>query len=152
MCLAAGGFLWWVASQAGGSHPVILRLRYGDTEERIAACQALGQMDWKEVKAALPDLVRALGDQDPVVRREVVDTLTRISVRSEFVISSLLGALKDEDDLVRAKTALALGMLGSGNPIVVPAMEDALKDSNPDVREAALAALSELEPERLHHE
>jgi hypothetical protein len=150
ICLAGGGFLWWVALHVSGTRRVTLRLRHGDTEERVAACQALGQLDWKEVKGALPDLVRALKDEDPVVRREVVDTLARISARSEFLLSALIGALRDEDDIVGTKAALALGMLGGGSPMVAPALVDTLTDSNLDVREAASTALSALEPQREH--
>ena len=150
ICLAGGGFLWWVALQVSGTRRVTLQLRHGDTEERVAACQALGQLDWKEAEAALPDLVGALKAEDPVVRREVVDTLARISARSEFVLSALIGALRDEDEIVRTKAALALGRLGGGSPLVVPSLVEILADSNPDVREAASTALGALEPQREH--
>jgi vesicle coat complex subunit len=150
ICLAGGGFLWWVAPEPSGVRRVTLRLRHGDTEERVAACQALGQLDWKEAEAALPHLVRALKDGNPVVRREVVDTLYRISARSELVLSALRLALRDEDEIVRTKAALALGMLGGGRPMVIPALVDTLSDSSPEVREAAFVALGALEPQREH--
>jgi HEAT repeat protein len=129
---------------AGG--PAIARLSHGGEEERVAACQALGQLTGEESGAAVPELVAASRDPSSLVRREAVDALMRIGVRSGAVLSALVDAVEDKDAGVRTRAVLALGMLRMATPPVTAALTTALVDLHPEVREAAATALGMMAP------
>jgi HEAT repeat protein len=122
------------------------RLRHGGEEERVGACEALGQVPVEEARAAIPDLVIASKDRGPIVRRAAVDALKRIGLRSEDVLSALLDVLEDEDAVVRTEAALALGMLARDPGPAPAAPIGALTDRCAEVREAAAVALGMIAP------
>ena len=117
--------------------PAIERLRHGGEEDRVNACQVLGQASVAEALAAIPDLVVASKDPSPAVRLQAIDTLKRIGSRSEVVVSTLKEALDDVHPPVRAEAALALGMLGRDASLASMALRNALRDPSPEVRAAA---------------
>ncbi len=91
-------------------------------------------------KPAVPALVRALGNGDPIFLQAVVDTLGRIG---PVAVPRLRDNLRDRDEPVisRAYTAMALAQIADRDDAVVPALTDALADPESDVRMSAAEAL-----------
>ena len=121
MCVLVIAYLIHEELTRTAGRPAIARLRHGGEEERVAACQALGQLHGEESGAAVPELVAASGD--PVARpprghrRPHADR-----PRSGAVLSALVDAVEDEDAGVRTRAVLALGMLRMDTPSVTAAL------------------------------
>ena len=146
LCILVVAYLLHEKFVRSGVRLAVERLRSGDEDGRAGACQALGQARCEEAQAAIPDLVRAGKDLSPIVRREAIDAIMRIGLRSEVVFSSLAAALEDEDDVVRTRAALAVGMLGGGASSLAAELIDALADRSPEVRAAAAVAVGLVAP------
>ena len=146
LCVAIIAYLIHEEVTSTGGGPAIARLRHGGEEERVAACQALGQLQGEESGTVVAELVAASRDPSSIVRREAVDALRRIGARSEVVLSALVEAVEDEDAVVRTRAVLALGTLRTATPPVTAALTTALVDPDPEVREAAATALGVMDP------
>ncbi|GAB4208399.1 MAG: hypothetical protein Fur006_67210 [Coleofasciculaceae cyanobacterium] len=81
-------------------------------------------------KQAIPELVKALNDEDSDVRRSAADALGKIG--SEAAIRALVAALKDENSDVRWSAVSTLGNIGSETAILE--LVKALQHENSDVR------------------
>lgn len=90
--------------------------------------------------AALEPLHRALNDQYPEVRREVIRALTTLARKES--LPYLVKALKDNDELVRINSARALAAIKDKDAVEPLIM--ALTDALPLVRDALLYALKEI--------
>jgi HEAT repeat protein len=121
---------------------------------REAAAAALGRMEGDAAKA-VPDLTKALRDEQQSVRAAAAEALRRIAVDKEGAkavassLSELELLLKDEkaDHLGRAQAALAIGQVGApdGLPAVGTLSGVAADSKAPaDVRKAAAEALGRL--------
>jgi HEAT repeat protein len=117
-----------------------------DASMRLRAAKALGLLG-PAARFAVPDLVAALADTDPDVRRASIVALRLIQpdVRpSDVVIRAIAVDLADPDPLARATAIRALVRLGVSASITVPQIEALLTDPDPDVRRAAADALLRL--------
>ena len=146
LCVLTVAYLLHDSLGRSGVSLALERLRSRDEDERVGACQALGQAAWKDAQAAMPELVRASRDPSPIVRREAIGAIMRIGLRSEVVLSSLAVALEDEDDAVRTQAARAVGMLGGDANSLAAQLIDTLTDRSPEVRAAAAVALGLVAP------
>ncbi|HLF93229.1 MAG TPA: HEAT repeat domain-containing protein [Planctomycetota bacterium] len=99
--------------------------------------EALGRL---HVKEAIPDLLKALADQDPALGGVAAEALGRMGVRE--AIPGMLALAGSEEYYDRSAAASALGWLGGTE--VVPPLLKLLKDSDGDVAAAAADALAEL--------
>jgi len=91
--------------------------------------------------ASMDSLIKALGDKDPEVREDAVDSLAEFE--DEKVIMHLTKVLlNDKDEDVRANAADVLGELGGEN--ARDALIQALQDEDAGVRESAVDALAEI--------
>lgn len=88
----------------------------------------------RDPKAA-PELVKALSDEFPGVRRAAVEGLGLLAWREASPQLSLM-LTGDKDVSVRQQAAIALSYLA--DPASGPALVEALKDTSPSVRYAAL--------------
>lgn len=86
------------------------------------------------------ELIHALSDISPDVRREAVEGLGILG--SEDAVEPLLRELADQDSDLRAEAAEALGRIG--NPLSLDALQMALDDPDPRVRVSAVRGLGEL--------
>lgn len=109
------------------------RTAHTDAQQGILALAGLGP-------DAVPELIRALRDTDPAVRRTAAVALWHL--RDRRSTDPLVTALKDEHWLVRLRAAEALGRLG--DPRAVGPLIAALADEHHDVREVAASALGRL--------
>lgn len=91
-------------------------------------------------RTAMPEIIRAAGDDSRFVRREAVKSMGRMGGRE--VMQPLIAALRDEDSSVRLRAAGALGRIGSSD--AVGPLADALDDQDSSVRLRAAQALEEI--------
>lgn len=91
------------------------------------AADALGRIG----PAAIPQLVIALRDQDPQVRKEAARALARMGAEAAPALQDLIVALKDADESVRRSAAQAIGQIGPAAKDAIPALVEALRDHPP---------------------
>lgn len=116
-------------------------LRDGDWRLRHAAAELLTRAP--DV-AAIPDLVRSLGDSEAVVRGQVVQALVATAQRD--VVLPLLGRIDDPDPVVREQISLGLSLLGDERATLP--LIGKLQDQRSSVRASAARALGRLKDER----
>jgi HEAT repeat protein len=103
------------------------------TDDRRSLLEVLG-----ELRAAVPALVRMLGDSRWFVVRNAAELLGEIVATDAE--EALISLLRHSDDRVRRSATNALLRLGTPNAL--RGVYDAVNDSSPDVRIQAAAAIS----------
>ena len=89
--------------------------------------------------------VKALNDEDPVVRKDAVLMLGRMGLEANDAVPALVAALQDDQDPdVRMTVAWTLCRIGE--PDAVPALAAALKDRHNDVRAQSALSLGVMGP------
>jgi len=78
---------------------------------------------------ALPVLISALRDPDPIVRGNAAKGLARLGEAAQQAVPALTAALADEDDKVRLAAARALGQIGPAAAPAIPQLSAALRDT-----------------------
>ena len=111
---------------------------------RIRAVSAFRTVPYN-AEAAIPALLNALADPEPLVRCEAAPALTHIHQQLDIVIPALVKNLSDSNNDVRRMTAFALGELGPDGKPAVPALIPLLKDDG-SVRGWAAEALKKIDP------
>lgn len=101
-----------------------------------------------EAKEAVPALIAALKDADPVVRQFVAYALGEIGPGAAEAASALALALDDGESPVRSAAAEALGAIGPAAKEHAPALTQRLSDSGDYVRIKAAFALWRIDPRR----
>jgi len=107
---------------------------------RAAAARVLGDFG-PAAKAAVPALVKALGDTNATLRLNATFGLGKIGARPELAVPALVGRLDDPDEEVRMYAAIALKKFGARAANAVPALVATLRDRSWQVRERAALAL-----------
>lgn len=111
---------------------------------RLAAAVALGGVG-PPARAAVPDLVRSLADQDPTVRAEAAWALGEIGAEAVTSIPALVKLMEQEpDDLVADAAVHASGKIGAK---AVPALAARVKVGDGDTRIRFVTALGEAGPD-----
>ena len=129
----------------------------------IAAILALGMIG-PEATAAVPELVRALRDDDPRVRWFAAGALASIGPGAKASVPALIealrskdvatggevtfwnGAMSREDGPIRLAAAVALGRIGPESRAAVPDLVRALRDPDARVRSETAQALGAIGP------
>lgn len=137
---------------------LVAALKDEDSDVRFKSSEALDRLGWKAKNeneqqlyfiakkdwnrfskinpVTMKELIRVMNDDDPQVRKKVIETLSKIE---NPVVEPLAAALRDDNDRVRTKAAEALiEISGIG---VTQAFIVALTDRNPYTREIAAQAL-----------
>ncbi|MCC7230237.1 MAG: MFS transporter [Fimbriimonadaceae bacterium] len=109
----------------------------GDVSTRVAAIQSVGN---EGLTLASDEIVKALGDPSPSVRRNAARTLARLG--DTRLAEPLLSHIEQHPDLVEEETVEALGELG--NQRAVPTLIALLQSPRSLVRRAAAKALGRL--------
>jgi HEAT repeat protein len=95
-------------------------------------------------KSATPEILKALADPSPAVRRKAAYALGRIDADPEAVVESMVAAMADKDNDVRQAIAEALPKMPAA---AVPALNKALKENNKDLVPMAIHILGKIGPE-----
>jgi HEAT repeat protein len=107
------------------------------SSDRQIAAQALGRMG-RSAEPAIPDLIRAMQDQNHDVQEAAAQALGQIGRES---VPALIFALKDQSPKVRAAAAHGLVHVGPSATRAVPDLIRALGDNDRHVRDFAMRAL-----------
>lgn len=113
-----------------------------NVSERAAAIIALGNIG-KGSRKAIPLLLSAAADPDPMVRESAVETLGKIGSTDKKTIQVLIKRFSDEDPFVAGKAATALASIGS--PAVAYLLKS-LADKDDNVRWCSAIALVKIAP------
>ncbi|MFT5090543.1 MAG: hypothetical protein ACI906_003572 [Candidatus Latescibacterota bacterium] len=123
--------------------PALALLSAPEWPLRAAAAAVLGDMGNQAIEA-IPQLQRALTDDDQWVRRNAVEALGNMGPSAAEAVPSLCENLRDSCELVRHNTALTLAKIGPAAAQAEPALKEALADENLYVRENARIALNHI--------
>jgi HEAT repeat protein len=110
-------------------------------------------LHWNETDSSpIPYLIRALKDEDPVIRSMVAGALQGSGVAHPEAGNSIVSALierlqQDPDASVRRHAAGSLGFQGESAQAAIPALVAALNDTSSEVRFSAAGALKRIDPE-----
>lgn len=111
--------------------------RTGDVSAREQAIRSVGQ---HKLSLAGDEIIKALHDPSPRIRRQAASSLARLGEAS--AVEALLHMLDEHPDLVEEETVEALGSLGG--PEAVGSIVKLLKDPRSLVRRAAARALGRI--------
>ncbi|HCE46800.1 MAG TPA: hypothetical protein DET40_24910 [Lentisphaeria bacterium] len=107
----------------------------------------INKRNWEKIlehgTAAVEPLIKALKDNDPVIRAETAEVLGGIG--DKRALDPLIGMLKDGNPDVRQQAVKALGRMGSKR--AVEPLAACLKDPSRDIRLEAVEALKSLADE-----
>jgi HEAT repeat protein len=106
---------------------------------RLYSAAALARTPGGE--SAVPRLLAAVEDDDPVVRTEAIGLIVELRRDRSEVIPLLVNALHDVDPDVRGAAADALGSLGRRARPTLPALGALLRDPDEGVRERVVRAV-----------
>jgi HEAT repeat protein len=98
-----------------------------------------------EAKAAVPSLILALNDQDPLVRISAACALSSIQPQDERVIAALIPLLEDDSPIVRRTILRIIRALYSAVSAAVP---EALTERHAGVQPEASKVLEKTEGSR----
>jgi len=134
-----------VLGRLGGS-PAVRTLARAMPDARPDVRYAAGDALLALGSAALPDLLAALTDDDPLLREGAALALARLAPEAlsgagEAAIPALVSALRRDVGPLREAAVSALGRMGKA---AVPALLHALDDKSWDVRALAADALGQL--------
>jgi hypothetical protein len=130
---------------------------YSDADVRLRrnvalAFLVLGQGIWPglpklDVSLALPELMRALSDDDPNVRAWSAQAIGMIGADARPAVPALIRLLADADDGSRNSACIALRGIGPAAAGALAALRRALSDRSADVRGFAHRAILAIEGE-----
>jgi len=149
--LEAANALWLIARNQEAQQLLVSLLQDGDSAVRSTAAVLLGLLSGDDAAGAVPALIRALWDENSLVRSNAAEALGRIGPKAQKAIPALLAILdaEIEEDPVVSATTEALGLLGQESKQAIASLRKKLK--HPDGYVCALAALGlsriEKEPE-----
>jgi HEAT repeat protein len=119
---------------------VLVRMVY-EPQLRKTTLGGLRKIGTPAFDAMLAEVERG---KDPVVAKEMLETIGAGGKLAEEMTGRIAGLLDSQQPYVRWGAAMALARIGKGGEGVVPALEKALEDKLPPVRILALAALARI--------
>ncbi len=122
------------------------RLKDEDRSVRSAAAIILGANS-TTAQSAIPSLLEAARDREPLVARAAITALGRIGADSGIVVSVLITIVQDGSSSQRNSAMSALGQLGPAAKAAVPVVVAALNDNDLAVRAGARQTLQRIEPQ-----
>jgi HEAT repeat protein len=139
-----GGWLLWTEFSRRGWIPGVGRA-VDDPVRQIQAVEALV----KRGRESVPELVAALGDDDPKIRRGALLGLGRIGPEAGEAMPLVRGALTDNDARVRGEAVTAFGRISRDPRLTAELLAPLLADSNENVRESAALILETIGAESI---
>lgn len=121
----------------GGYRSLKQLSRSPDVAEREIAMEDVAT---RQFQVASDELVQALHDPSPRLRRKAAQVLSRVG--DATAVRALIHQLEEHPDLVEDETIEALGQMG--DPLAAPVLVRFLSSPRPQLRRAAAKALGEL--------
>lgn len=118
----------------------VAQLKSKDRRQKIQALGAVGEAG-ANAGAAIPDVIRLLGDKDTQVRVAAVNTCIQLG---PDVATDLINVLKGNDKLARPGAAAALGFMDEAAELVAPALLAVVRDPDPSVSAEAAQSMIRL--------
>ena len=129
-----------MGSRAKEALPELIEsLEYDD----VQAVEAVSETLYGIGKPAVPVLIKALGDNNPIRKRSAAMILARFGPMAEEAVPALVGLLEDKDKEIVNAAKYALNEVVT--PAAAPLLEEELKNPKPEVRSAAKEALEAVE-------
>jgi HEAT repeat protein len=116
---------------------------HADLEARREAVDGL-YFGAAHAESALPELIRALDDDDALIRIHAANCLEEMGKKCIPAVPALLKRLTDEEEEVRCTAAQAIMESGTKDASAVPALVTALSDEHPTVRFCVATALGKI--------
>jgi HEAT repeat protein len=142
----------WVLPHLGtnGLQP-LLRIAVDPNTPRRRRAQAIISTKYAGTNAAvaLPVLISATQDKDPVIVQVAVDTLGMLHMDAQITIPAITAALAHPDPTTRIKAIQAIQSFRPPAPEAIASLTKALQDPTPSVRETATNALLYIAPTAL---
>jgi hypothetical protein len=107
------------------------------------------RFEGSDLSAAVPVLVRWLGDKDPQIARDAANTLGALAIGSDLAVPALTNSLHATDRVLRICAARSIGSFGNEARAAVPVLLESLSDTGLGVPDAAKSALLKIAPEVL---
>jgi len=120
----------------------VLAEALADPEPDVRELAAAGLAEFgPDAQIALPELIKAVQDENPVVRRRAVRAIGFIGpAAADDSLASLIAATEDDDEGVALQAAATIGELGPAAAPAIPALMSAIWTG--DVRRRAIAGVS----------
>ncbi len=119
-------------------------LKSKDAEVRSKSAADLGALKGAEQKPAAAALVRAVKDEEGLVRLAAVKALAKLKPEPKLVVTPLAEALKDVESQVVIAAAQELGRIGAPAKDAADELKEASKSNDKRVARAAKAALEKV--------
>ena len=116
-------------------------LRSEKSQVRVEAADAMGAMK-AEAKAAIPNLISALSEENFWAASAITDALSTIGAPA---VPAVVDVLENGQGMVRVRAIMVLRGMGPTAKAAVPALRKALQDKTPRIRDLAAQILQELE-------
>jgi HEAT repeat protein len=114
---------------------LVVALKVNDADCRRLAVIALRHQAVDQARGAIPEVVKALKDQNSWVRAEAAGTLARLDPRHVAIVPALVGILSDQTHkqvypggMIRKAALEALARVGPAARPAVPALVEALEE------------------------
>ncbi len=122
------------------------QLSAADPEARAAAARGL-ELLRRQAVSAVPDLIAALADPEPAVRRAVIEALSSVGAGASAAIPALADVVvADPDPEARRLAARALSRFGRAGHVAIPVLvERGLVAPDPDARALSCDVLGSLD-------
>lgn len=98
-----------------------------------------------DIRPAIPELMKAMQDQDKDVRAWAAHALAEIGPDAKDTVPLLIKQLADPEEGPRNTSCMALGRIGPAAKDALPALRAALNDPKKDVRQFARGAIRHIE-------
>lgn len=116
-----------------------------DRRTREFAAMLLARLG-PDAATAEPEMVKALGDETPVVRANVAASLSLLGAKPDVVVPVLQKLLAEGNLTVRKIAIYSLGNYGSHADSAVPSLVDFLADESSELKLAAAVTLGNIGP------
>lgn len=120
----------WLAVSSGGAillWQIDMLSKYSESD-----ITDLSETQEKPEEPAVPDLIEAMQDEDPLIHSSAIDALARIG---ENAVPALVEALTQDDKRLRLGATLALAGMGEAARDAIPALIDLLSEMEPMVHD-----------------
>ena len=143
VCSDAARALWKISpgSRAMVISALVSALGHEDETARNHASHALSVIGTEGGEAAVPYLVQALRDGDPVVRQEILTVLSLIGAAAQAATGAVVEALESPQADVRLAAIATLRCLRAQDEVTVDALVQAARDPTPAVGERSIRVL-----------